>query len=155
MSDGAPADGGAKAKGAPDGVNGAGERGRTAGGESGGSGYREGGPAPDGSGDGFMGHGGQTDIAYHGGGQAGLDGPRTGNGTARSDGDHAGDGDAGPKPGPGAPYQDRVAEQTRDEELDGRTVAVFEDSGVAAAEAAGSTGVEGQRRHEDDQPGSG
>ena len=149
-----PAAGKDGAQGAADGVNAPAQRGRTAGGESGGSGYAEGGPRTAG-GSGFMGHGGQSDLAYHGGGQAGAEGPRAGNATTRSEGDVVGGGEPGPKPGPSAPYQDRVAEQTRDEVLGGRTVEVFEESGVAAAELSGKTGVEGERRVDGEEPGSG
>jgi len=153
-----PAAGSDGNKGAADGVGAPEQRGRTTEGESGGGAYAQevGLPERGGSGaGGFMGHGGQADIAYHGGGQAGHDGPAAGNGTTGS-GDIRGDGETGPKPGPSAPYQDRKAEQTREEPLaDGHTVELFEESGIAAAEASGNTGVEGQRKLEGEQPGSG
>ncbi|WP_375428625.1 hypothetical protein [uncultured Sphingomonas sp.] len=59
-------------KGAPDGVSTA-PSGKDAAGESGGGGYPnpQTGKKPEGGG--FMGHGGQTKIAYHGTGQGGTD----------------------------------------------------------------------------------
>lgn len=66
-------------KGAPDGVSDAATN-RTAGGESGGGGYANPQTGKEGGGQGFMGHGGQTDIAYHGTGQGGTDDdPEVGN----------------------------------------------------------------------------
>jgi hypothetical protein len=153
-----PAAGNDGDKGAADGVGAPEQRGRTPEGESGGGAYAQEVGPPEGKGagaGGFMGHGGQEDIAYHGGGQAGDEGPAAGNGTTGSD-DIRGEGKTGPKPGPSAPYQDREVEQTREESLaDGRTVELFEESGIAAAEASGNTGVEGQRKLEGEQPGSG
>lgn len=84
-------------KGAPDGVSaspseseGANIQGRSAGGESGGGVY----PNPKfgkaGTNSGFMGHGGQTDIGYHGGEQAGDNGGTTANATTRGKDDYAG-----------------------------------------------------------------
>jgi hypothetical protein len=84
-------------KGAPDGVSaspsgseGANIQGRSAGGESGGGAY----PNPKfgkaGTNSGFMGHGGQTDIGYHGGEQAGDNGGSTPNATTRGNDDYAG-----------------------------------------------------------------
>lgn len=146
-----PADGADGMKGAADGVNAPADRGRTPGGESGGGGY-DGGPAGAGENDGFMGHGGQTVIAHHGGGQAGDTRERPGNGVAGGQEPAAHGGEAGPKPGPGAPYGDRVAEQTRDEAVNGHEVSVFEESGVAAAEFAGNTGAAGDRRANADAP---
>lgn len=60
------------AKGAPDGVSDAATN-RSAGGESGGGGYDNPHEDKKGGGQGFMGHGGQTNIAYHGTGQGGAD----------------------------------------------------------------------------------
>lgn len=59
-------------KGAPDGVSGM-PGGKQAAGESGGGGYPnpQTGKKPEGGG--FMGHGGQTKVAYHGTGQGGTD----------------------------------------------------------------------------------
>jgi len=152
-----PSDGGGTDQHAPDGTNDPTRRGRDAGGESGGGGYADGdaAPAPKGDAAGFMGHGGQTDIAYHGSGQAGRQGEAAGNGTARTDGDPAPGGDQGAKAGPHARETDPAAEQTREERLNGRTVEVFETSGVAAAEATGMTGSAGQHRQDGDRPGSG
>ena len=64
-------------KGASDGVSDA-ETNRHGGGESAGGGYAN--PQSGKGGEGFMGHGGQTDIAYHGTGQGGQDDdPEVGN----------------------------------------------------------------------------
>ena len=66
---GMPSDG---RKGAPDGVN-ADPSNRTIGGESGGGGYPNPQTGKEPEGGGFMGHGGQTEIDYHGTGQGGRD----------------------------------------------------------------------------------
>lgn len=67
------------AKAAPDGVSDA-ETNRGGGGESGGGGYANPHTGEKSKGQGFMGHGGQTDIAYHGTGQGGTeDDPDVGN----------------------------------------------------------------------------
>lgn len=59
-------------EGAADGVNDAATN-RSAGGESGGGGYANPHSGEEGGGQGFMGHGGQTKVAYHGTGQGGTD----------------------------------------------------------------------------------
>ena len=76
-----PVSGNPASKGAPDGVSGVpgGDdqrevHGRSAGGESAGGAYPNPHTGKEPSGGGFMGHGGQTDIAYHGSGQGGDDG---------------------------------------------------------------------------------
>jgi hypothetical protein len=152
-----PASGDGKNKGEQDGVNASAAR--TGGGESGGGGYDNPHTGKDGGGDasGFMGHGGQTDIGYYGGGQAGGEGEAVGNSTTRTDSGIADtDGVAsGPKEGPHTPEPDRVTQQTRETQFGGRTVEVFETSGVAAAEAAGNVGKEGQHNSDGEQPGSG
>lgn len=150
-----PVSGSDSSKGKPEGVTNPG--GREEGGESGGGSY----PNPhrgkdgDSSASGFMGHGGQTTIDYHGSGQASNDGPEAPNAATRDEDDAAGARKGGAKPGPSGPHQDRVAEQTRQEALGGRSVEVFETSGVAAAEASGMTGVEGQEKTSPEHPGSG
>lgn len=83
-------------KGAPDGVSaspsrseGANIQGRSAGGESGGGAYPKLKSGKAGTNIGFMGHGGQTDIGYHGGEQAGDNGGTTPNATTRGKDDYA------------------------------------------------------------------
>lgn len=90
------ADGGGQAfKGKPDGVSASPERGdvqqhgRSVGGES------QGGPYPNPhigqkpTWGGLLGHGGQTDIGYHGGDQAGQDGAQSPNSATRGDADYS------------------------------------------------------------------
>lgn len=84
-------------KGAPDGVSaspseseGANIQGRSAGGESGGGAYPNPKSGKAGTNSGFMGHGGQTDIGYHGGEQAGDNDGTTANATTRGKDDYAG-----------------------------------------------------------------
>lgn len=83
-------------KGAPDGVSappsggeGANIQGRSDGGESGGGAYPNPKTGKAGTNSGFLGHGGQTDIGYHGGGQAGDNGGTTANATTRGKDDYA------------------------------------------------------------------
>ena len=143
-----PAPGNPETKGAPDGVadapgsGGAGEvHGRTPGGESGGGGYDNPHEGKDGSNSGFFGHGGQTDIDYHGSGQAG---------DAASSAPNATTGSTGLNDGEKAPAPD--AERTpRTVEADGRSFEVVETSGTAEAEATGKIGTDSG----EDQPGSG
>jgi hypothetical protein len=82
-------------KGAPDGVSaspsrseGANIQGRSAGGESGGGAYPNPKSGKAATNCGFMGHGGQTDIGYHGGEQAGDNGGTTPNATTRGKDDY-------------------------------------------------------------------
>jgi hypothetical protein len=149
-----PASGDGKNKGAPDGVNASDAR-TTGGGESGGAGYDNPHTGKDGGGDssGFMGHGGQTEIGYHGGGQAGDEGGTVANSTTRTDSGvaDAGDASAGPKDGPRGPQPDREAQQTRETQVGGKKIEIFETSGVAAAEAAGNVGGDPKSEH----PGAG
>lgn len=136
-----PADGGGKNKGEADGVAAApndradaGVHGRTAGGESGGGAYPnpQTGKKPEGSGP--MGHGGQTDIDYHGGGQAGAggDAPNAVAGADSSDGTEADAGAAWKAP----------EHATRQVTAGGRSFEVTEESGIADAEVNGKIGTD-------------
>jgi hypothetical protein len=92
-----------------------------------------------------MAHGGQTDIAYHGGGQAGEDGGSTGNGVAGSaGGDRTTIVDD--------PDADREPHAITGE---GRTIEVVETSGIAEAEANGKIGTDARYEDEQKQPGAG
>jgi hypothetical protein len=153
-----PASGDGRNKGGADGVNASGAR--APGGESGGAHYDNPHTGKDGDGDasGFMGHGGQTDIGFHGGGQAGDEGATLTNSPTRTDSGVADTGGAptGPKDGPHGPEQaadeDRETQLTRETDVGGRTVEVIEESGVAAAEAGGRIGrADASSEH----PGSG
>ncbi|WP_380788217.1 hypothetical protein [Sphingomonas sp. R86521] len=147
-----PVSGNPDSKGAPDGVSGSPRGtdrdidGRKGGGESEGGAYPNPhtGKAPEGGG--FMGHGGQTEMAYHGGGQAGDDGGSAPNAVTGSNGDGDVDGSTGvaqPEPA------------DRDVQTDGGTVAVEETSGTAAAEATGKVGTDAAYDDEQKHPGSG
>ena len=115
------------------------------GGESGGGAYPNPHAGKTETNTGFMAHGGQTDIAYHGGGQAGEDGGSTGNGVAGSGGGDrttiADDPDA-----------DREPHAITGE---GRTIEVVETSGIAEAEANGKIGTDARYEDEQKQPGAG
>jgi hypothetical protein len=150
-----PVSGNPASKGAPDGVSGvpggAEQReihGRSAGGESGGGAYPNPhtGKTPDGGG--FMGHGGQTEIAYHGSGQAGEDGASVANAaTGSREGANATD-DAGDA----VPTADR-----RDHAVagaDGAVTATATD-GVAEAETSGKIGTDADYEAEQRKPGAG
>jgi hypothetical protein len=134
-----PVSGSGAEKGDPDGVNES--HARSDAGESGGGSYDNPHTGKDSKGNfgGFMGHGGQTDIAYHGSGQAGGNGAHTSNaateGEANSERGHS-----DPKAGPTGPCQDFSAEYPRKAALCAEKVEVIKTSGVAAAEAAGTTG---------------
>lgn len=127
-----PSDGGGEQKGKPDGVSGGPQggnvHGRTEGGESGGGGYANPNTGKTPANSGFMGHGGQTEMDYHGGDQ--------GSRNAATGGGGADDADAGPAPPP-APDREsrRVAGDTGSFE-------VIETSGVAQAEATGTIGTD-------------
>ena len=147
-----PVPGNPATKGAPDGVSDSprgddatGVHGRTEGGESGGGAYPNPHTGKTPTGGGFMGHGGQTDMAYHGGGQAGEDGGSAPNGVTGSDtGDQttiAADPEADRKP-------HAIA-------AEGRTIEVVETSGVAEAEAIGKVGTDHPYEGEQQHPGSG
>lgn len=147
-----PVPGNPGSKGAPDGVSdsprgndGADVHGRSEGGESGGGSYPNPHAGKTGTNTGFMAHGGQTDIAYHGGGQAGEDGGNAGNGVSGSDGGDrttiAADPDADRKP-------HAIA-------AEGHTIEVVETSGIAEAEASGKIGTDAEYEDEQNQPGAG
>jgi len=147
-----PVPGNPASKGAPDGVSdsprgkdGADVHGRSEGGESGGGSYPNPHAGKTETNTGFMAHGGQTDIAYHGGGQAGEDGGNAGNGVAGSDGGDrttiAADPDADREP-------HAIA-------AEGRAIEVVETSGIAEAEASGKIGTDADYEDEQKQPGAG
>ena len=144
-----PVSGGGARKGARDGVSGAPDgantQGRTAGGESGGGGYRNPHGGDGGSNSGFFGHGGQTDMAYHGGGQAGRgDAPNAATGSDSSDGSER---DRAAWTAPHYPPHTVHA--------GGRTFGVVETNGVAEAEAAGKVGTAAPYERAQHAPGSG
>lgn len=148
-----PASGNAESKGAPDGVAGSPggntDRdidGRKGGGESDGGAYPNPYTGMTPKGGGFMSHGGQTQNAYHGGGQAGDEGGSAPNGVTGSTGDGDVDGSSGvPAPEP----------STRTVAADGGTVTVEETSGTAAAEATGKVGTDAACDDAQKHPGSG
>jgi hypothetical protein len=154
-----PSPGNPASKGAPDGVaaapGGANIHGRSDGGESGGGSYPNPHTGKDSQGGGFFGHGGQSEIGYHGGGQAGGEGPGGANAVTKGDADYSDQGDTGPKPGPQGPKSMTAEDRTHDTTVDGRTFRVEEMSGVAAAEATGKTGPEGQGKTDPEAPGAG
>lgn len=149
-----PADGGDGMKGAPDGVN-TDPSGRSEQGESGGGSYPNGRDGNDDRSGGFPKHGGQSNIGYHGGGQAGQDGSANPNAAAQGDDDFSDQGETGPKPGPRGPNQDDDGSRVRTEVMQGRTIKVEDTSGIAAAEASGMTDAEGQHATDEEAPGSG
>jgi len=147
-----PVDGGGRDKGADDGVNTPGRDGS----DSSGGAYENPHSGKDGASEvgGFFGHGGQSEIAYHGGGQRGGEGSETANATTQEGGDHHRDGDDAAESDPTASGDDTTLEYPRDIAVDGRTIEVVDTSGVAAAEAAGTTGAEGQDKTPE-HPGAG
>ncbi|MEG3163412.1 hypothetical protein U1701_02280 [Sphingomonas sp. PB2P19] len=150
-----PVSGNPESKGAPDGVSGVPEggsghdvQGRKGGGESDGGAYPNPHTGKKPEGGGFMGHGGQTEMAYYGGGQAGEGGdanaPNAVRGTASGAGDV--DGSSGvPTPDP----------KDRNVSANGRTITVEETSGTAAAEATGKVGTDAPYEEAQKHPGSG
>ena len=148
-----PVSGNSRSKGKADGVSDApgdkasGEiHGRSREGESGGGSYPNPhtGKAP--TTNTFMAHGGQTDIAYHGGGQAGEDGGSAPNAVTGSNGDSDGiESAAVPVP----PRMERALS------LGGHSVKVVEESGIAAAEATGKIGTDAAYEEAQQRPGSG
>lgn len=147
-----PVSGGGAKKGAPDGVSASPEtgaaaniQGRTPGGESGGAAYPnpQTGKKPTNSG--IMGHGGQTEIGYHGGGQLGDgDAPNAATGSDSSDGTERGSAAwAAPRYEP-----HRVGDG-------GHAFSVIETNGVAEAEARAKVGTDAPYEREQEQPGSG
>ena len=141
-----PVDGGGVNKGKPDGVSGSPDsgkdgqvNGRSAGGESGGGAYPNphSGKAPDNSG--FLGHGGQTEIAYHG--------PSNANAPARSMDSEEPQSDVEGKDAPEA--------RPRPVRAEGQQFEVIEDNGVAAAEATGKVATDAPYEREQESPGAG
>lgn len=147
-----PVSGGGPDQGAPDGVSaspdtGAPEniQGRTPAGESGGGGYPNPQTGKKGDAGGFMGHGGQAEIGYHGGGQLGRgDAPNAATGSDSSDG-----AERGSAPWAAPHYQPHEVH------AGGRTFGVIETNGVAEAEALGKVGTDASYEREQEQPGSG
>lgn len=149
-----PVSGGGAGKGEADGVSGTpgggpeGEvHGRTEGGESGGGAYPnpQTGKKPDGGG--FMGHGGQSDIDYHGGGQGGEQGGDAPNAVSGSD---SSDGTESGATAWAAPEYD--AQQVT---AGGRTFDVVQTNGVAEAETSGKVGSDAPYEAEQASPGAG
>lgn len=149
-----PVSGNPDSKGAPDGVSGppGGSADRDIDGRKDGGGESEGGAYPNPytgmtpKGGGFMSHGGQTEMAYHGGGQAGDEGGSAPNGVTGS----TGDGDVDGSSGVATPeHTDRPVA------VNGGTVTVEETSGNAAAEASGKVGTDADYDDAQKHPGSG
>jgi hypothetical protein len=147
-----PVTGDPETKGAPDGVSDApgsdahGVSGRNQDGESGGGAYPNphAGKTPDNGG--FMGHGGQTEMAYHGGGQGGENGASAPNAATGSD--DVGDVDGSS----GVPV---AASRERTVSTGDGAITVEETSGVAVAEASGKIGTDAPHDDAQDHPGSG
>ena len=147
-----PVSGGGAHKGAADGVSGSPESGaevggRTPGGESGGGGYNNPHTGKEPTNSGFMGHGGQTEIGYHGGGQGGDasgDTPNAVTGSDSSDGQEAGT-SAWTSP----TYEPHAVT------AGGRTFEVVETNGVAKAEMFGKIATDASYEQERESPGSG
>lgn len=140
-----PVSGGGPNKGKPDGVSGSpnpdgGVHGRTAGGESGGGAYpnAQTGKTPENGG--FMGHGGQTEMDYHGGRQAG---------NAPTGSDSPDDAEDAPRASPSADHKAHPIA------VGAGTAKVVETSGVAEAEATGKVGTDAPYESEQAAPGSG
>jgi hypothetical protein len=146
-----PVSGGGLAQGKPDGVSGAPDGGnvggRDAGGESGGGGYDNPHTGKKPTNSGFMGHGGQTDIDYHGGGQAGEQGGEAPNAVTGSDGSD------GKKEGTSAWTAPTYEPHTIIS--GGRTFDVVETNGVTEAEQQGKVGTDTSYEREQETPGSG
>ncbi|WP_419809219.1 hypothetical protein [Sphingomonas sp.] len=146
-----PVSGGGTSKGAPDGVSGSPDGGnvggRTPGGESDGGGYDNPHAGKEPTNSGFMGHGGQTEIGYHGGGQAGEQGgdaPNSVTGSDSSDGE-----EEGTDPWAAPTYEPHAVS------AGGRTFEVVETNGVAQAEQLGKVGTDATYEREQESPGSG
>ena len=146
-----PASGDGTRKGAADGVSASpgGEAevgGRTPGGESGGGGYDNPHAGKEPSGGGFMGHGGQTAIDYHGGGHAGEggDAPNAVTGADSSD-----EQESGASAWTAPTYEPHAVT------AGGHTFAVVETSGIAQAEMLGKVGTDASYEAEQESPGSG
>jgi hypothetical protein len=89
--------------------------------------------------------GGQTDIAYHGGGQAGEGGGSAGNAVAGSSG-------GGGTTIAADPDADRTPHSIAAEHS---TIKVVETSGIAEAEATGKVGTDARYESEQAKPGAG
>lgn len=143
-----PVSGNPDSKGEADGVSdspgGARVHGRSSGGESGGGAYPNPNTGKTPTSGGFLGHGGQTEMEYHGGGQGGENGTSAPNAVTGSSGEGDTDGSSGV---PTAEHKDR--------HIAGGTIAVEETSGVAEAEAAGKVGTDAPYEEAQKQPGSG
>jgi hypothetical protein len=147
-----PVSGGGAHKGEADGVSGTPGgpegvvQGRRGGSESAGGAYPNPQTGKTPSNSGFMGHGGQTEIGYHGGGQAGEggDAPNAATGTKTSNGSESGAAAA-----PSAEHPARMVTHG------GRTFAVVETDGIAEAEATGKVGTDASYEREQESPGSG
>jgi len=153
-----PVPGDPATKGKPDGVSdapGSGNiHGRSAAGESGGGAYPNPHTGKKPISGGFLSHGGQTEIGYHGGGQAGSDGTSNVNAATKGDEDFSTQGETGPKPGPAGPQQVTGEDRIHKVTVNGRALHVEEASGIAAAEASGMTGRAGQEQTEPEEPGA-
>ena len=141
-----PVSGGGPGKGKLDGVSGSpatGEpgqvNGRLAGGESGGGAYPNPHDGKASSAPGFMGHGGQSEIAYHG-----AENPNATTTSGDSRAQQSG------VEGTGSP-----ARKPHSVQAGGRVIDVIEDSGVAAAEATGKVATDAPYEREQESPGSG
>ena len=138
-------------KGAADGVSGTPDGGevggRTPGGESGGGGYANPHTGKEATNSGFMGHGGQTEIGYHGGGQAGEQGGDAPNATTGSDNSEGSEHDASAREAPTyAPHSVRAG---------GRTFDVVDTGGIAQAEVPGKVETDASYEREQGSLGSG
>jgi hypothetical protein len=93
-----------------------------------------------------MGHGGQTEMSYYGGGQAGEGGDASHAATGATTSDGA---ERGAAAAPSPEHKARLVEN------EGRSFAVIETSGVAEAEATGKVGTDASYEREQETPGSG
>lgn len=150
-----PVSGNPASKGAPDGVSdvpGGNDtheiHGRSSGGESGGGAYPNPHTGKVPTNTGFMKHGGQTEIAYHGGGQAGVSAGSAPNAVTGSGGDRG-------KAGEGGLPVEAADRTERDVPIEGHDIKVVETSGTAEAEASGKVGTDAAYEREQKQPGSG
>ena len=146
-----PVGGGGADQARPDGVSGAPDGGnvggRTPGGESGGGGYANPHAGKEPTNSGFMGHGGQTEIGYHGGGQAGDEGGDAPNAATGSDGSDGEESGAGAWTAPSYdPHRISAG---------GRTIEVVETNGIAQAEQLGKVGTDASYEREQESPGAG
>ena len=141
-----PVDGGGVNKGQPDGVSGTPDsgkegqiHGRSVEGESGGGAYPNPHSGKEPTNTGLFGHGGQTEIAYHGSSNP--------NATARSR----------DQEGPQSDVEGADAPEAtpRPVQAEGQEFEVIEDNGVAAAEATGKVATDAPYEREQESPGAG